>query len=671
MFLHGADYNPEQWLKYPEILKRDIELMKEAKCNVMSVGIFAWSKLEPEEGVYTFEWLDEVINNLYQAGISVILATPSGARPSWLAQKYQEVLRVESNRVRNLYGFRHNHCYTSPIYREKVRQMNIEIAKRYAHHPGVIMWHISNEYGGDCHCELCQEAFREWLQAKYRTLEELNDRWWSTFWSHPYTDWRQIESPAPHGEYQVHALNLDWKRFVTDRTIDFMEEEIKAVRSYNPALPVTTNMMFYEERLNYFKFKDKIDIISWDAYPEWHDPQKSDREVAMEVAAFHDIMRSLKKQPFMLMESTPSMTNWQRVSKLKKPGMHRLSSLQAVAHGSDTVQYFQWRKSRGSSEKLHGAVVDHDGRSDHRVFKDVKEVGITLETISEIQGANVHSEVAIVYDWENRWAIADSQGPRNIGMKYHDVIMDYYRPFWKQGVSVDFVDQECSLKGYKLVVAPMLYLLKEAFAEEIKKFVASGGALVLTYWSGIVDSTDLCYLGGFPGELMEVVGVRSREIDGLFDGQINHIVLENKHGWQWHKQYKCYELCDLIEVETATVLGTYTEDFYKDKAVLTENSYGKGKAYYIGAKTESAFQEDFFRQLMEKIAINPHLNIQLPEGVVVSKRTKENKDYLFILNFTEEVQEVVLDKKQYQNLIKQEVVSDKLRLEAYEVAILC
>ena len=630
--LHGADYNPEQWLDRPDILARDIELMKEAHCNVVSMGMFSWSMLEPEEGNYQFEWLESVINNLYNNGIYTFLSTPSGARPHWLAKKYPEVLRVEKNRVRNLFGLRHNHCYTSPAYREKVAQINGELAKRFANHPGVLLWHLSNEYGGECHCPLCQEAFRNWLKQKYQTLDALNDAWWTTFWSHRYTSWDQIESPAPHGEMMLHGLNLDWYRFVSHQTLDFVKWEKDSVKSYNPELPVTINMMYYFYGINYFDTKDLIDIVSWDSYPVWHKAGTTDLEIGCDTAMMHDIMRSIKNEPFLLMESTPSMTNWQNVAKLKKPGMHMLSSMQAVAHGSNSVQYFQWRKSRGASEKFHGAVVDHYGKSDTRVFREVSELGQRLEGLTPLTKTCNQAQVAILFDWENRWAIDDMQGPRNIGMHYKETVQQHYKAFWKMGIPTDFVDMSCDISKYKVLVAPMMYLLRNGFEQKIKAFVEAGGTLITTYWSGIVNETDLCYLEGTPHGLMDVVGLRSEEIDGLFDGETNSASATTSSWLTQSESYTCSELCDLIIPSTAKTLMTYNEDFYTNQPALTVNSFGQGQAYYIATKFEDKFYDDFYAQVLEELGIKRPLDTALPEGIIITDR----EGYLFIQNFNRE-----------------------------------
>jgi beta-galactosidase len=671
VFMHGADYNPDQWLHAPEILEEDIRLMKEAHCNVMAVGIFAWSALEPEEGVYTFEWLDETLDRLAANGIYAWLATPSGARPAWMSARYPEVLRVGANRVRNLHGLRHNHCYTSPVYRDKVKRINEKLAERYAHHPAVVGWHISNEYGGECHCSLCQEAFREWLKRKYGTLEALNRAWWAAFWSHTYTDWSQIESPAPHGERMIHAMNLDWKRFVTDQTVDFCKHEIAPLKAVNPDLPVTTNLMFMFEGLNYWKFADVLDVVSWDAYPTWHD-QPNQGQLAARFSMNHDLFRSLKGgKPFMLMESTPSLTNWQPVSKLKKPGMHKLSSLQAVAHGSDTVQYFQWRKSRGSSEKFHGAVVDHAGHENTRVFRDVREVGETLENIVDVLGTSVPAETAVIFDTENRWAVKDAQGPRNMGIHYEDTVLEHYQTLWEQGVPVDVVSMDADFSKYKLLIAPMLYMVRPGVGERIEQFVRGGGTFVATYWSGIVDENDLCFLGGFPGPLRTTLGIWAEEIEGLYPHERNSIVPQENNPLELKGTYETHEISELIHAETASVLAVYGGDFYAGRPVLTVNELGAGKAYYLAARAMNPFFADFYGRLIGQTGVRRAWNACLPEGVTAQVRADDRHEYIFLMNFSGAEQRIpVNDEKELKDLESGNPITEHILLDVNGVRVL-
>ncbi|MFW5845961.1 MAG: beta-galactosidase, partial [Planctomycetota bacterium] len=316
--LHGADYNPEQWPE--EVWTEDLQLMQEARCNVVSVGIFAWSMLEPRRGRFRFDWLDRVLDGLERSGIKAFMATPSGAKPAWLAHKTPEVRRVRADRVRELPGGRHNHCPTSPAYRKAVAVIDGKLAERYGAHPAVIGWHVSNEYGGACHCDLCQNAFRQWLRVRYDyDIERLNQAWWTTFWSHRYSDWNQIESPCPHGEEGIHGLNLDWRRFVTHQTIDFYRSEVAAVRRFSD-LPVTTNFMGAYPGLDYGAFAEHVDVVAWDSYPAWHQSGEAEWMTAARTGFLHDLNRGLKNgRPFLLMESTPSATNWQAVNKLKRP----------------------------------------------------------------------------------------------------------------------------------------------------------------------------------------------------------------------------------------------------------------------------------------------------------------------------------------------------------------
>ncbi len=668
-FLHGADYNPEQWLDYPEVLEQDIAMMKQANCNIMSVGIFSWAMLEPQEGVFNFAWLDDVINNLYKNGIHVFLATPSGARPAWLSHKYPEVLRTSQDRVHQLHGGRHNHCLSSPIYREKVKIINSELAKRYANHPAVLGWHISNEYSGSCHCPLCQENFRKYLKNKYKTLDNLNKAYWSVFWSHTYQDWDQIESPSTIGENAVHALNLDWKRFATYMAMDFCKSEIDAVKPYNDKLKFTTNFMEFFYDYDYFEFAKVIDFVSWDSYPRWHF-DKDELPTASYTAMNHDLMRSYKNgQPFVLMESTPSCTNWRDLSKLKKPMMHRLSSLQAVAHGADSIQYFQWRKSRGSSEKFHGAVVDHVGHINTRVGHDVVDLGKTLSKLGEIVGSSTKAEVAIVFDTQNRWAIDDSQGPRNAGIDYLQIVHEQYKAFWNRGISVDIIDESCDLNKYKLVVAPATYMIRGDFAKNVESFVQNGGTYVSTYWSGIVNETDLCFLGGFPGPLKNVLGIWDEETECLADFEEVDIKFDINNILNIKGSFKGRMLCALIHANEANILAHYESDFFANRPCVTCNNFGKGQAYYIATRMDDAFNEVFYSKLTEQLGIKGAIDTTLPKGVTCIARYNNDNKYVFVMNFNKTEQNLQLDSN-YINLETQETLSDIVHLEPYASLVL-
>ena len=629
-FLHGGDYNPEQWLDRPDILKKDIEYFKKAHINTVSMGMFSWAVLEPEEGRYNFDWLEDVINNLYKEGIYTILSTPSGARPKWMADKYKEVLRVDPDRTRRFFGGRHNHCYTSPVYREKIYNINKKLSEHFGKHPAVILWHISNEYGGECHCPLCQEKFREWLKEKYGTIENLNSSWCTTFWSHTYNSFDQIESPSPKGENALHALTLDWKRFVTDRTVDFMRHEISAIRAGGSELPATANLMYDYDGLDYKKFKDVMDIVSWDNYPSWH--KKDEYTTAVDGAMQHDLMRSIRKAPFLLMESCPSATNWKPINKLKKPGMHLAASLQAVAHGSDSVLYFQLRQSQGASEKFHGAVIDHYGGDDTRVFREVTEVGEALEQIREIVGSEIKCQAAVLYDRENDWALKDAQGPRNEDMHYQECVQKQYRALRRKGCNTDIITMEHDLSDYKLVTVPMAYMFYHGYAEKLCTFAENGGTLVISYWSGLVDETDKCYLEGTPHGLMEAAGIRTEEIDALYDWEENHGIPETGNHLGITKSYTCKNLCELAKVSDAEVMMRYSEDFYQGYPVLTHKKYGKGHVYYVAADMEAAFYEDFLGRAADEAGVDTPLDF-VPEGVSVTTRETEDTEYLFIQNF--------------------------------------
>lgn len=634
-FLYGGDYNPDQWLHQKEIWLEDMRLAKAAGINTLSVGIFAWAALEPREGEFHFEWLDEIMDLLAKNGMKAVIGTPSGARPRWMAEKYPEVLRVNGMRQRELFGGRHNHCLTSPVYRQKVRTINTLLAERYRDHPALGLWHISNEMGGECHCPLCQERFRGWLRRRYGTIEKLNQAWWNQFWSHSYDTFEQVESPSPIGESGVHGLNLAWRRFTSDQFCDYYQWEIEPFRRITPNVPCTTNLMSTYEGINYFDLGRLMDVSSWDNYPGWTGDQR-DADVAADTAFRHDLMRGVcGGKPFLMMESSPSAVNWHAVNRLRAPGLLMLQGLQAVAHGSDSVQYFQFRAGRGGSEKYHGAVVTHADTDQTRIYKEVAQVGDRLARLAPVLGSAPENQIAVIFDWETRWDLRDAQFGINQGDKgYEQTVIAHHNALMRRGLGVDVIDQTCALDAYNMVIGPMTYMLRPGFADKVKAFVASGGVYVGTYCSGWVDEEDLCFRGGFPGPLREVFGLWDEETDAMDPTQHNHF------NWMG-RRYETRDFAALVRPEGAVALAAYEENFYAGYPALTKNACGQGACYYIAARTGEDFLMDFYAYLAEEIGLRPLMD-ELPDGVLCARRTGDQGDFLFVMNTVPEEKIITL-----------------------------
>lgn len=640
--LHGGDYNPEQWLDRPDILEEDIRLMKQAGINTATLGVFAWSVYEPVEGEYHFEWLTDIMDRLYENGIYTVLATPSGARPMWLDEAYPSSLRVAEDGERNHHGFRENHCMTSPEYRAKVAELDRRLAQAVKGHPGLILWHISNEFGGECYCDLCKRKFQDYLSRKFDgQIDRLNQEWWTCFWSHRYNSFSQIEPPYLNGERSIMGLNLEWKRFTSWNTTDFMKMEISTIREITPEIPFTTNFMRLYGGLDYHMMARELDLVSLDNYPDWHNDRESLTDTVTQVAFDYAMLRGMKPgQPFLLMESTPSQVNWQPVNKLKRPGMHKLSSLQAVACGSDSVQYFQWRKGRGSYEQYHGAVIDHLGTSDTRTFREMAETGHFLQKHGDVAGTLVRARAAILFDWSGWWAIDDLKG-LNEHRCYPETVREQYVALLKMGVEADVVPTDADLSGYAFVIAPMLYIVDEALAAKLKNYVSGGGTLLATYLCGYVNENTLCHLGGFPGAgLREVFGLYAEEIDNLYPGERNGMRL---CGAGEQHVYPVQDFCELLKPGTAETLGVYTADFYADEPLFTVHPYGKGQAYYVGARLDvdgmSAIYRLVLNRLTDGMGETESRGLRpaepLPDGIEHHIRTDGETDYHFYLNSTD------------------------------------
>ncbi|TYP71388.1 beta-galactosidase [Paenibacillus methanolicus] len=635
--LYGGDYNPEQWDE--SVWPEDMRLIRLAGMDIATVNVFSWALLQPDENTYNFETLDRIMDMLQENGIHACLATGTGAHPAWMARQYPEILRVDFEGRKRKFGGRHNSCPSSEAYRAHSVRLASKLAERYKDHPALLLWHVSNEYGGDCYCDNCAARFRLWLQRKYGTLDKLNEQWNTRFWGHTFYDWEEIVPPNVLSEAwegdrtNFQGISLDYARFNSDGMLECYKLEYDALKAHTPDVPVTTNLMGTYKPLDYFKWAKHMDIVSWDNYPS------ADTPVSF-TAMTHDLMRGLKDgAPFLLMEQTPSQQNWQAYNTLKRPGVMRLWSYQAVAHGADSVMFFQLRRSVGACEKYHGALIEHVGHEHTRVFRECAELGAELSKLGDaFLGARADSKVAIMYDWENRWAIEYSSGP-TVALKYVDEVHKYYDALYQLGISVDMVSFESDLSGYDVVIAPVMYMVKPGLAKRIEAYTQNGGTFVTTFFSGIVNENDIVTLGGYPGELRGLLGIWAEEIDALFPGHTNRIVMNETFG-SLQGEYDCSILCDLIHAETADVLAAYGQDFYQGMPVLTRNRFGSGEAYYVASSPEASFLQGFLGELCARRGIAPLPGVA--QGVEATRRVKDGRSYLFVLNHNAEAASIDL-----------------------------
>lgn len=562
--LYGGDYNPEQWPE--EIWEEDMRLFKLAGIDEVTLNVFSWAALQPSEDTYNFEKLDKIMDLVEANGLKVFLATSTAAHPAWMAKRHPDILRTEFSGMKRKFGSRHNSCQNSPTYQKYSVLLAKKLAERYGERECVIGWHICNEYGGECYCENCEKQFRVWLKEKYGTIEEVNKAWDTSFWGHTFYDWDEIVLPNMLSEHfepdrtTFQGISLDYRRFNSEGMLKCYQAEAAAIRSVVPDAKITTNLMGFYKPLDYQMWAKSMDFISWDNYPENEDPYSR-------IAMNHDLMRGIKGgQPFVLMEQTPSVTNWLAYNALKRPGVMRLWSYQAMAHGADAVLFFQMRRSIGACEKYHGAVIDHVGTENTRVFREISQLGKELQQLGDkTLGARSRAKAAILVDWDNWWAIEYSAGPSR-DLKYLDEVFLYYRALEEQNYAVD------------------------------------------------------------------IIGVE--ESDALPRDKRNHFMYGGV-------SCEASLLCDLMHLEGARELASYEEDFYAGTPVITENSFGAGKAYYVGTRSSQEFYRMFMRERMEEKGISPVL--EAPEGVEATERFKDGKGVMFVLNHNDEETAFVLN----------------------------
>ena len=656
--IYGGDYNPNQWPR--EIWKEDMRIFKDAHINSATVNVFSWAKIQPSEETYHFEELDDIIEMLSRENYDIVLATSTGALPAWMAKRYPEVERTDWDGKQKKFGERHNACPNSPIFQRYSARLAGKLAERYGSNPHVKCWHISNEYGGICYCERCEKAFRVWLREKYGTLDNLNRAWNTEFWGHTFYDWDEIVVPNALGDglwnggTAFAGMSIDYNRFNSDGMLKNYMAERDAIRKFDKDAVITTNLMGTYKGLDYFKWAKEMDVVSWDHYPSYNTPWSYS-------AMCHDLMRGLKDQPFMLMEQTPSQQNWQPYNSLKRPGQMRAQSYQTIAHGADSIQFFQLRRSVGGCEKFHGAVIGHAGTENTRVFREVQELGEELERLSDtVLGSRNEAKVGIVFDWDNYWGLEYTSGP-TVDLKYVEQIHAYYEYFYKNNIPVNMVPYDADFSKYQVIVAPVLYMVKAGMKEALEAFVENGGVLITTYMSGIVDQSDNVYLGGYPGPLRQLAGIWVEEIDALAPEQSNGVRFADG------SSSSCNLVCERIHLEGAECLGTYETDFYANEPAVTKNSFGKGTVYYIGTQLAGEGREHLLETACREAGVRSL--VESSTGLEVVCRQKDHKKLYFLLNFQKEPIAVPKQFLGYEDLLTGNPITEETVLKQYGVSI--
>lgn len=618
----GGDYNPEQWPR--AVWDEDLELMRECGVTIVSLGIFGWAQVEPRPGAYDFGWVDEVMDRLASAGVRVALATMTASPPPWLARLHPETLPVSEDGTVLYPGARQHFCPSSPVYRRYAVALVERLAERYREHPALALWHVGNEYG--CHValsysEAATTGFRDWLRARYGSVDALNEAWSTAFWSQRYDDWEEIHPPRTAPTFPNPAQQVDFRRYSSDALLACYRAEVDVLRRLTPQVPVTTNFMGAHKPVDYFRWAQEVDVVSNDSYPDPGDP-----EAHIDAAFASDLMRSLRAgQPWLLMEQAPGAVNWRPRNTPKRPGLMRLWSLQAIARGADAVMYFQWRQSRGGAEKFHSAMVPHAG-TDTRVHREVRSLGAELGALAEVAGSRVRADAAIVMDWSSWWGLELESHPA-WDVRLLDRVRDHYRPLWEAGIATDVVSPDRDLSAYRLVVVPNLYMVSAAAAARLAEYVAGGGHAVISYFSGIVDECDRLHPGGFPGPWGELLGLAVEEHWPLAAG----VRLRVRRG---DGSFVAQDWAEDLVLRGAQPVAVFADGPLAGRAAVTRNAYGSGVATYLATRPEPPAFAAILGEAAAAAGARPTLD-GLPPGVEATRRSADGRDYLFLLNHTD------------------------------------
>ena len=575
---YGGDYNPEQWPR--PIWDEDVRLMGEAGVNLVSLGIFSWSSLEPSEGEFSFSWLRELLDLLGNAGIGVDLATPTAAPPPWLSSKYPEILPVDDHGARYSHGSRQHFCVSNPVYLRYARRIVEHLVAAVGDHRTIEMWHVHNEYAvhvPQCYCDHSAVAFREWVARHYGSLDAVNEAWGTSFWSQHYSDLAEIQPPRLTPTFQNPALVLDYRRFSNDAYMEEFHAEREILRAARPDIPVTTNFMGpLFKPLDYFKWAAEVDVVSTDIYQDPSDP-----EVAMMSAMHCDVTRSLQKaKPWLVMEQSSSRVNWRHHNTAKGPGQMRALSYQAISRGANGILFFQWRASRTGAEKFHSGMLSHSGQLSPS-WKAVSELGQELSELGSFVDAVVESDAGVIFSWPNWWALEQPSKPAN-DLSVPEQVTWMYRPLYLRGVTTDFCRPDEPLGHYGAVVVPSLYLVTEHEAANIVSYVEQGGTAVISFWSGIVDAHDGVYLGPYGGPLRPIMGCDVVDVAPLAPGEVVDIE------WAAGLKTKGTFWADIATVHDGQVMATFASGPWAGHPAVVQTHLGRGRSFYVGTRLDRA-----------------------------------------------------------------------------------
>ncbi|MBE1515049.1 beta-galactosidase [Nesterenkonia halotolerans] len=651
---YGGDYNPEQW---PESTRaEDVELMGAAGVNLVSVGIFSWAMLEPREGEYDWEWLDETMDRLHASGVRVALATATASPPPWLTHQHPQILPETAEGVTLWPGARQAYSVSNPVFREYALRMTWAVAQRYATHPALALWHVDNELG--CHnshdfSEDAAAAFRTWLTARYGTVEQLNKAWGTAFWSQRYSSFEEVLPPRTAPMFVNPTQQLDFHRYSSDELLDYFREMKAILRELTPGVPVTTNFMCTtrSKNMDYFSWAAEMDVIATDHYTVADDPHRH-----IELAFSADLTRGVAQgKPWMLMEHSTSAVNWQPRNHTKGPAEMLRDSLSHVAHGADAVMFFQWRQSRAGAEKYHSAMVPHAG-TDSDVWRTSVSLGEALRRLAPVKGSRVEAEVAVLFDYAAWWGAELDSHPVN-DLSYPQEVLHWYRGLWESGVSVDVVHPSADLSRYRAIIVPTLYLVTDADASNVAAAAEAGASVLITCFSGIVDEHDAVRLGGYPGAFRELLGIRTEEFWPLQAQEQVHLD-DGTRGSLWSEKIHLHDdgagaaqalrrfasLRLTGEVgpggvpEAVAPTAAPTGEFaLSGWPAVTRREVGEGAAWYVGTRPDDAGVRALTAELLIEAGVSP-VHEDAPEGVEVIRRSaasgEEPKSFLFALNHT-------------------------------------